>query len=428
MIQDKAADVIVIGGGIAGLSAAYMLVKEGKSVILMERGEACGSKNMTGGRIYIHSLIQLLGTSAIEQAPLERFIAKERISIVSTTGTTMVEYSGAHGAEENVPSYSILRSVFDTWLAGKIEELGGMILTGVQVEQLVEQDGSIIGVQISGEEILADTVIAADGIHSFIAQQAGLKPDLDTNSVGLGVKEIIQLPEETINERFSLRQGEGAAHLFLGVTQGINGGGFIYTNTSSISLGIVVDPQELAGQEKTVYDLLHAFKTSDAVFPLIQRGKTVEYSAHLVNEAGLRSVPRKLCREGLLVIGDAAGFVINTGTTIRGMDLAVWSGIHAAKAILSGHSPREINERYIRYSNETIIPLMERYKRYPKLLRNPRLFREYPTAANDIMRAIFSVDSSTVPAEPIKEAVKIAKQSIGIKHLALDSWEVLRSL
>ena len=89
MTQDTAADVIIIGGGIAGLSAAYMLAKEGKSVILMERGETCGSKNMTGGRIYIHSLKQLLGTSAVAQAPLERLIVKERMSIMSTTGTTM---------------------------------------------------------------------------------------------------------------------------------------------------------------------------------------------------------------------------------------------------------------------------------------------------------------------------------------------------
>lgn len=428
MTQDTAADVIIIGGGIAGLSAAYMLAKEGKSVILMERGETCGSKNMTGGRIYIHSLKQLLGTSAVAQAPLERLIVKERMSIMSTTGTTMVEYTDVHATEEDFQSYSILRSVFDAWLADKIEELGGMILTGVQVEQLVEQDGRIAGVQISGEEILADTVIAADGIHSFIAQQAGLKNDLDTDSVGLGVKEIIQLSEEKINERFSLRQGEGTAHLFLGVTQGLSGGGFIYTNRSSISLGIVVDPQELAGQEKTIYELLQEFKTRDAVFPLIQQGKTVEYSAHLVNEAGLMSVPRTLCREGLLVIGDAAGFVINMGTTIRGMDLAVWSGINAAKAILTASSAREINEMYMKYTNETIIPVMERYKRYPKLLKNPRLFKEYPTAANDMMHAVFSVDSSMVPAESIKEAWKIAKKSIGIKHLALDSWEVLRSL
>jgi len=46
-------DAIVVGGGLAGLSAAYRLADAGKQVILLERGDAPGSKNVTGGRIYV---------------------------------------------------------------------------------------------------------------------------------------------------------------------------------------------------------------------------------------------------------------------------------------------------------------------------------------------------------------------------------------
>ena len=49
-------DAIVVGGGMSGLVAAYELAKAEKSVLVMERGEYCGAKNMTGGRVYALSL------------------------------------------------------------------------------------------------------------------------------------------------------------------------------------------------------------------------------------------------------------------------------------------------------------------------------------------------------------------------------------
>ena len=46
----------IVGGGLAGSAAAYTLAKAGVKVIVIERGETCGCKNMTGGRLYGHSL------------------------------------------------------------------------------------------------------------------------------------------------------------------------------------------------------------------------------------------------------------------------------------------------------------------------------------------------------------------------------------
>ena len=48
-------DAIVVGAGCAGSVAAYELAKAGKEVLLIERGNFAGAKNMTGGRIYAHS-------------------------------------------------------------------------------------------------------------------------------------------------------------------------------------------------------------------------------------------------------------------------------------------------------------------------------------------------------------------------------------
>lgn len=428
MGTENTADVIIVGGGIAGLAAAYALTKKGKSVVLLERGTSCGSKNMTGGRIYTPALRELLGTAVLREAPLERRVVKEQLSIVHGNSSTTLDYMDESAEKENFESCTILRSVFDKWLAGKAEEMGAMIITGTQADHLIEEDGRITGVYAAGEELLADVVIAADGIHSFIAQQAGLKQDIQCSGVGIGVKEVITLSEDIINNRFSLQKGEGAAHLFLGVTPGINGGGFLYTNTDSISLGMVVNPRELSMQEKTIHELFREFKASRSISPLIAQGKTAEYSAHLVHEMGFKGVPRTICRNGLLIVGDAAGFVINMGTTIRGMDLAVWSGIAAAEAIVAAPSSAEISKQYTKRIHERILPLMKRYKRYPQLLAIPRVFTEYPDAANQIMHAVFAIDGHRVPPKLTKEMWNILRHSVGIKHLISDSWEAIRSL
>lgn len=79
--------------------------------------------------------------------------------------------------------------------------------------------------------------------------------------------------------------------------------------------------------------MLEDFKQHPAVAPLIAGGKLVEYSAHVVPEAGINMLP-ELVGDGVLIAGDAAGMCMNLGFTIRGMDLAI-AAEAAAKTVLS---------------------------------------------------------------------------------------------
>ncbi|MBU2700843.1 electron transfer flavoprotein-quinone oxidoreductase [Sporomusaceae bacterium BoRhaA] len=427
MSDEEKLDVIIVGGGLAGLAAAYVLAKAGKEVVLIERGTACGNKNMTGGRLYVYSLLSLLGPELLAEAPLERAIVKEQITMVSATGGMTLDYTD-YSFKEGIPqSYSILRSVFDDWLAGKAEEAGAMIVTGIHVDKIMEKNGKIVGVDAAGEEMFADTVIAADGVNSFMAQQAGLRNDLTSREVGVGVKEMIELPEEVINSRFGLQAGEGATRLFVGVSNGISGGGFLYTNKSSLSLGLVVNSRGLGNQRKKLHTLMQEFKMHPAVYPLLDGGKTVEYAAHLVNELGFVGLPQQLYRDGLVVIGDAAGFVINMGNTIRGMDLAIWSGIAVAKAILEARTSAEVGPRYMENIERDLIPTMKVYQSYPKLLEIPRMFTEYPKLANDMMHYLFAVDGS-VPPKLSKAMLGIVKNNVSLGSLLSDGWKGVTSL
>ena len=101
-------DVIIVGGGLAGSAAAYTLAKAGVKVIVIERGETCGCKNMTGGRLYGHSLKRLIPDYE-KLAPLERRIIKERVSLMSSDSATTVEFCDEKLGGRNAASYSVIR-------------------------------------------------------------------------------------------------------------------------------------------------------------------------------------------------------------------------------------------------------------------------------------------------------------------------------
>ena len=101
-------DIIVVGSGCAGAVAAYTAASAGKSVLVVERGNFAGAKNMTGGRIYSHSLKEVFPDFESE-APLERKITHERIALMDPASQTAVDFTSPELAEEGKDSYSVLR-------------------------------------------------------------------------------------------------------------------------------------------------------------------------------------------------------------------------------------------------------------------------------------------------------------------------------
>ncbi|EHL09113.1 FAD dependent oxidoreductase [Desulfitobacterium hafniense DP7] len=420
MSEQEKFDAIVLGAGPAGSACAYTLAKAGKSVILIERGDSPGSKNVTGGRLYTYAL-NMLDPEIVKEAALERIVTQEDIMMLSGDKALIIKYQDpSFGNPEEYPhSCTVLRAKFDGWLAGKAEEMGAFLACGIKVDELIEENGKIVGVKAGEDEMYADVVIAADGVNSLIGQKAGLIEEKRTH-LGVGVKEIIELPAKVIEERFNLEENEGAARVILGCTEGIHGGGFLYTNRESISLGCVFLPEEAAQKGKSVHELFQDFKMNPAIYNLLKEGKTVEYGAHLVCEAGYRGIPKKLYREGLLLIGEAAGFVINTGYSIRGIDLAIVSGIAAAKAVISSEKTADVGPVYLRELETTeLIPTMKAVDGYFNILDTEWLYDKVPNLAVDIFGSLFTVTGKT------PESIK--KLAFGaIKNHDLTLWELAK--
>ena len=422
-MNEEKFDVIVVGAGLAGNTAAYLMAKAGLEVLVIERGETIGGKNVTGGRMYSHSIERIFPDFA-KEAPVERKITKERISFMTEDSATTVEYAADKLGEQGKATYSICRAHFDPWLAGKAEEAGAMYVTGIRVDEVLVRDGKVCGVIAGGEEMLSDMVLLADGVNSLLAQQLGMKKELDPSQVAVGVKEIIELDEEKINDRFGAASNEeGTAWLFAGDVSGGNiGGGFIYTNKNSLSVGIVTTIADIGRVDLAPRDMLERLKNHPVVAPLIKGGKVVEYAAHLVTEGGYDMIPT-LYRDNVLVAGDAAALVMNLGFTIRGMDLCIESGRLAAETIIAAkeagdYSAATLSKYKTAMDNSFIIKDMQHFRKMPKFIENHRIFEQYPKMMDEIMSDLFIMYGQK--PEKFKKKAMAAVKKVGIMNLLKD--------
>ena len=274
-------DAIVVGSGCAGAVAAYELAKAGKSVLVVERGNFAGAKNMTGGRIYSHSLKKVFPNFE-EEAPLERKITHERMAFMDPAAQMAIDFTSPELALEGKDSYSVLRAPFDQWLASKAEDAGAEYICGIAVEELIKDDaGRVVGVRAGEDEISSQVVVLAEGCNTVLAEKCLGNPRPKASQMAVGIKQVFELPASQIEDRFLVPEGEGAAMLFVGdCTHGSVGGGFLYTNRDSISLGLVATVSIAAdgANEVPVYQMLEDFKSHPAVAPSIRDARVVHPS------------------------------------------------------------------------------------------------------------------------------------------------------
>ena len=96
-------EVIVVGAGIAGCVTAYQLAQQGRSVLLIERGEAAGAKNLSGGVLYSRG-IQEVFPDFLAEAPVERRITKNVVQFLNATSSVGIDYQDARLADPSTRS------------------------------------------------------------------------------------------------------------------------------------------------------------------------------------------------------------------------------------------------------------------------------------------------------------------------------------
>ena len=404
-MADTDFDIIVIGAGCAGAIAAYVAAKKGKSVLVVERGEYAGAKNMTGGRIYAHSLKRVFddyseGEITTEDIPYERKITHERISLLDPASSMTIDFTSDELGVDGRDSYSVLRAEFDQWLAEQAEDAGAEFINGIAVEHLLKDDaGKVCGIEAGGDEITAQVVIDAEGQNSLISERELGNPRSKRDAMAVGIKEVFELPAEEIESRFLCNEGEGAAMLWAGdATHGYTGGGFLYTNKESISLGLVATIEDLSQSDTTIYQMLDDFKKHPSVAPII-RGATLQPPATWSPRAATTRFPGSSSTAAWSP-ATPGNLCMNLGYMVRGMDLAVESGRLAAgppatrdrrRRRLQGRPgllPREVGRLLRHPGPPDLRPL------WPETMENcTTLFTDYPKMVGEIFRrSMFVVD------------------------------------
>lgn len=421
-MSDERFDAIVVGAGVAGTVAAYVMAKAGLDVLVIERGNSAGSKNMTGGRLYAHSIERIMPGFA-QNAPIERTVTHEKISFLTEENAVTLDFQREKPALPAQASYTVLRNRLDPWLMEQAEQAGAQFIPGVRVDALIREGNRVTGVQAGDDILEANVVILADGVNSLLGRSLGMVPAPSPHHYAVGVKELIGLPAAQINDRFNLEGNEGAAWLFAGSpSNGLMGGGFLYTNRDSVSIGLVCGLADIGQAGKSVPQMLEDFKQHPSIRPLIQGGKLLEYSAHMVPEGGLAMVPQ-LVSDGVMIVGDAAGFCLNLGFTVRGMDLAIASAEAAANTAIAAKRQQDFSAHalsdYKRALEQSFVMRdMQHFRKLPALMENPRLFTQYPQMVADIMNDMFTVDGRQ--NQPVRKMMMSHMKKIGLMNLLKD--------
>jgi electron transfer flavoprotein-quinone oxidoreductase len=423
------ADVVVVGAGPAGAAAALVAARAGLRVLLLERGPFPGAKNMFGGVIYPRVLDTLL-PAWWEEAPVQRWVTRRATMVLADAKALTVEF---RGEDWDAPPYNgatAYRADFDSWLAGKAAAAGAELVCSTTVTGLLRDgSGQVTGVRTDRPDgdVQAALVIACDGVHSFLAKEAGLYENWSVTHFTVGVKEVLALPRDVLEDRFNLTGDEGLDIEILGGTQGIPGGGFLYTNRDTISVGVVLSLAGLRDSGRRPEEIIAALKAHPAIAPLVRGGELKEFSAHTIPEGGMDGMP-ELSTGGMLVAGDAAHLCLASGIWLEGVNFAIGSGAlageTAVEAIQAGDTSARALAGYRRRMDRSFVMANHRKLRGAhRLILGQRAQTVYPELACGIAQQVFTVTDPR-PKAGLRRWVRAERKRVGVRlrDLVKDGW------
>ena len=430
-------DAIVVGAGPAGSAAAYIMAQKGLNVCLMERGDFPGSKNMFGGALY-RQTTETVFPAFWKEAPYERILTEDMIWFLDDDSAVKMGFNGLRFDKEPYNKFSALRPKVDQWFANEAVKKGAHLETKALVKD-VKVKKSLFGrrqiqgvIMEDGSEVESNAVILAEGVNAFLTKKLGLRSDFPSKTVTLYVKEVLELDENKINERFQLEGNQGTNIAFIGYpTVGIIGKGGLWTNKNSISLIVGGYLDQMVDRKLSPFHLMQRFKAHPLIKRMIEGAKTVEYMSHLTPKGGYLFVPT-LYDSGVLVTGDAGVMVSGR----RGTDIAMITGMHAAETVCQakakGEFSKQIMSAYMQKLNQTFfMKNIKSNKDHLKYFETHNdadfLINDY---ANDIAYNFFTEDMLTAPERTEKMLNLIKKNQPPIKTLkdliaGAQNWGVL---
>jgi electron-transferring-flavoprotein dehydrogenase len=383
-------DVVIVGGGPAGLSAAIRLKQQAAkagaeiSVAVLEKGSEIGAHILSGAVIDPSGIAKLFPNWKALGAPLETPVTKDQFIFLGPQGAMDISALPKPPYMSNHGCYIASLGNVTRWLAEQAEGLGVEIYPGMACsEVLYDADGNVAGVVAGvfgvakdghhkpdyqpGLELRAKYTFLAEGARGSLSLEVTRKYDLDADcdvqKYGLGIKELWKVPAAKFQP--------GLVQHTLGwpLDDKTGGGSFLYHfGDHYVSVGYVVH-LNYQNPYLSPYDEFQRLKTHPVVAEQLEGGERVAYGARAIIEGGFQSVP-KLVFPGGALIGDSAGFV--NLPRIKGSHNAVKSGILAAdaafKAIHSGNPPKVLAAYQTAYDHSDIARELKQVRNVKPLL------------------------------------------------------------
>jgi electron transfer flavoprotein-quinone oxidoreductase len=425
-------DVIIVGGGCAGLAAATVCARAGLNTIVLERGKP-GNKNVMGGVLYTRSTADVYG-EFWRDAPVERHVLEQNLWVLSPDSAIKIGYRSQRFGDEPANAFTVLRARMDQWFAKQAGAAGALIVPNTSVVEAIRDGNRVVGVRTSRPDgdVYAPVTIICEGVNPQLTQQLGMQGEIDTNDMSSCTKEVIAFPPEVIQDRFHVRPGEGVTiELFGDSSAGMLGMAWIYTNRDTISLGVGVGLEDSIKSDITPHDMLQRLKAHPMVAPLIDGGQTREYSSHMIPEGGWRKLPQ-LYGDGVMVCGDAAMLV--NAVHREGSNHATWSGKLAAETAIHAHEKGDFGKKTLAHYYHHLfkdVPTLQDLRKYRYAMEFPARHRSvlgtYPDLASYAMREMLTVDGATKREKEFRilRQVLRARSIFGYAYDALESLRMI---
>ena len=345
-------DVVIVGGGPAGLAAAIRLkqISPDAAVCLVEKGSEIGAHTLSGAVLEPRALNELIPDWKAKGAPLDTPAVMDRFLYLTEQSSTRLP---TPPQMHNQGNYIVSLGNVCRWLGTQAEALGVEIYPGFAASEVLYEDGRVVGIATGdmgvgkdgvptdnfarGMELRAGYTLFAEGCRGSLTKQLlsryNLKDGVQDQTYAIGIKELWEIPAEN--------HQPGLIEHTIGwpLKSDTYGGSFLYHfGKNLISYGFVIG-LDYSNPWLSPFDEMQRFKTHPDMRKHFEGGRRIAYGARALNEGGLQSIP-KLVFPGGALIGDSAGFV--NVPKIKGTHTSMKSGMLAAEAVaeaLAGDRP-----------------------------------------------------------------------------------------